>query len=62
MSLQRPSPEPMQMSVACPECGHEMTIAAVTPTMFDRPGEDIVYRCRNCGERQTRTVETPWST
>jgi hypothetical protein len=59
MSLQRSSPEPMKMTMPCPECEGEMLVSAVTPTMFGNTGEDIVYRCRKCGFIRTRRSRPP---
>jgi DNA-directed RNA polymerase subunit M/transcription elongation factor TFIIS len=52
MSLQQSSPRASKMTTTCPECEDEMTISAVTPTMFPNTSEDIVYRCRKCGAMQ----------
>jgi len=60
MSLQQSSSGTLKMTATCPECGSEMTISAVTQTMFSNVSEDIVYRCRECGMMQTFTVDARW--
>jgi hypothetical protein len=57
MSLQHSSPERLKMTVICPECETEMTISAVTPTMFGNMSEDTVYRCKKCGVLQPLAVD-----
>lgn len=59
MSLQLSLPA-MKLTATCPECGGEMAISAVVPTMCSNVVEDITYRCRKCGVTQTREVNTCW--
>jgi hypothetical protein len=57
MSLQQSSSE-TKMTAICSECGSAMRISAVTPIMFGNGYEDITYRCKECGNMRTRTVDT----
>jgi rRNA maturation endonuclease Nob1 len=43
---------------ACPSCGYDMSVTAVSPTFLRDGWDDVTYTCARCGTQILRTVKS----